>query len=71
MISFLISFAPISHLLKKDILENFLGIVWFEQSKTRNKKMFLSMRTDKRLVLERILKGLTKLAKVGSFLNKF
>ena len=71
MISFLISFAPISHLLKKDILENFLGIVWFEQSKTRNKKMSLSMRTDNRLVLERILKGLTKLAKVGSFLNKF
>ena len=71
MISFLISFAPISHLLKKDILDNFLGIVWFEQSKTRNKKLSLSMRTDNRLVLERILKGLTKLAKVGSFLNKF
>ena len=59
MISFLISFAFISHLLKKKI------------QKKGTKKCPYQMRTDNRIVLKRILKGLTKLAKVGSFLNKF
>ena len=36
MISFLISFAPISHLLKKEILENFIFWALFGSNKVKH-----------------------------------